>query len=223
MRFHRYDTISGCYLGWVDGEATTYAGRPGYTSIAPPVCPPGMAPVMTGEGAWQMALDLRGRIYHDPATGAQMQIATAGQTPQDGWVEGLPPVVGPTLAALRLAAEQRIDAAAGQARLRYLTDAPGQDATYTTKYAEALAYIAAGYPADLSGYPYIAAEATPNSPLTPTQAATRIAVLGGYWRDVKGPQIEGARICGKDALAACGSAAEIDTHANSVITAMEAL
>ena len=46
------------------------------------------------------------------------------------------------------------------ARARYITIAPGQDATYAAKYADAAAYAAAGYPADTSNYPWIEAEAS---------------------------------------------------------------
>lgn len=116
-----------------------------------------------------------------------------------------------------------IDAAAGRARQRYITTSPGQDATYTVKYAEALDYIAAGYPSDLSPYPFIAGESQPNTWMTPTQAATRIATLGGYWREVIGPAIEAARINGKDALGALTDPAAIDAHVAAVVANLDAI
>mgnify|MGYP001171571220 CR=1 FL=1 len=116
-----------------------------------------------------------------------------------------------------------IDAAAGRARSRYITTVPGQDATYTVKYAEALDYIAAGYPSDLSPYPFIAGESQPNAWMTPTQAATRIATLGGYWREVVGPAIEGARINGKDALDSLTDPAAIDAHVAAVVANLDAI
>ena len=116
-----------------------------------------------------------------------------------------------------------IDAAAGRARSRYITTSPGQDATYTVKYAEALDYIAAGYPSDLSPYPFIAGESQPNSGMTPTQAATRIATLGGYWREVIGPAIEAARINGKDALDSLTDPAAIDAHVAAVVANLDAI
>jgi len=127
------------------------------------------------------------------------------------------------VAAARANGAQQIDAAAGKARQRYITTVPGQDATYIVKYQEALDYIAAGYPNDLTSYPYIAGESSPNTWMTATQAATRIAVLGGYWRDVIGPAIEKARVNGKDAIDALTSIEEIDAHVAAVIATLEAI
>lgn len=116
-----------------------------------------------------------------------------------------------------------IDAAAGRARQRYITTSPGQDATYTVKYAEALEYIAAGYPSDLSAYPFVAGESQPYTWMTPTQAATRIATLGGYWREVIGPAIEAARINGKDAMDFLTDPAAIDAHVAAVVANLDAI
>lgn len=116
-----------------------------------------------------------------------------------------------------------IDNAAGKARQRYITTSPGQDATYTVKYAEALDYIAAGYPSDLSPYPFISGESQPNTWMTPTQAATRIATLGGYWREVIGPAVEAARINGKDALDSLTDPAAVDAHVAAVVANLDAI
>lgn len=116
-----------------------------------------------------------------------------------------------------------IDAAAGRARRRYITTVPGQGETYSAKYQEALAYIEAGYPSDTSGYPFVAGESHPNSGMTPTQAATRIATIGGYWREILGPAIEGARINGKDALDAMTDPAAIDAHVSTVVATLDAI
>jgi hypothetical protein len=59
--------------------------------------------------------------------------------------------------------------------------------------------------------------------MTAAQAATRIAVLGGYWRDVVGPTIEKARVNGKDAIAALTSIEEIDAHVAAVVATLEAI
>ena len=116
-----------------------------------------------------------------------------------------------------------IDNAAGRARSRHITTVPGQGETYTAKYQEALDYIAAGYSADLTQYPFIAGESQPNTWMTPTQAATRIATLGGYWREVIGPAIEAARINGKDAMDAITDPAAIDAHVASVVATLDAI
>ena len=134
------------------------------------------------------------------------------------WV--LPPAALTSARAQGLVA---IDAAAGRARQRYITTSPGQDATYTVKYAEALDYIAAGYPSDLSPYPFVAGESQPNTWMTPTQAATRIATIGGYWREVIGPAVEAARINGKDALDSLTDPAAIDAHVAAVVANLDAI
>ncbi|RME58088.1 hypothetical protein D6779_07220, partial [Candidatus Parcubacteria bacterium] len=60
----------------------------------------------------------------------------------------------------RAEAEKMIDEAAGQARARYITVAPGQEATYVEKARQAEAFKAAGYPTpvDVNLYPLIDAE-----------------------------------------------------------------
>jgi len=100
---------------------------------------------------------------------------------------------------------------------------PGQSETYTAKYQEALSFIAAGYPAELASYPFIAGESQPHTWMTPTQAATRIAALGSYWRDVVGPAIEAIRVNGKDAMDFMSDPVAIDTHVAAVVAALNTI
>lgn len=124
------------------------------------------------------------------------------------------------VAACRTWAADQIDAAAGRARSRYLTTVPGQEATYTAKYAQAQAYIAAGYPADTAPYPWIAQEAL-RTGLTHTQAADRIKATGDVWANLVGPAIEGLRIGGKDGLAALLTIPAVLAHARGVIANLD--
>lgn len=126
------------------------------------------------------------------------------------------------VAACRLWAAGEIDGAAGRARSRYLTTVPGQEATYTAKYAQAQAYIAAGYPVNTAPYPWISQEAS-RTGLTLTQAADRIKATGDGWANVIGPAIEGLRIGGKDGLAALLTIPDVLTRCRSVIAALEAV
>lgn len=119
-------------------------------------------------------------------------------------------------------ARKEIDVAAGKARARYLTVAPGQEATYTAKYQQALAFIAADYPSDTAAYPWIAAESSATG-LTPTQTADRIKATGDAWANMLGPAIEGARIGGKDALEALTTTPEVLTSARATIAALGAI
>lgn len=129
----------------------------------------------------------------------------------------------PPVDVARSMALTRIDAAAGRARARYITTAPGQDATYSAKYAEALAYRQAGYPSDLASYPYVAGESAPNADRTATEAADRIISTGELWASVIGPRIESARVNGKDRIAGLTTAADIAQAAEEVIAQLDAI
>jgi hypothetical protein len=97
----------------------------------------------------------------------------------------------------RYLAQRDIDRAAGEARLRYITDVPGQQAVYLTKLAEATAYLAA-YALDPQSIapPHIAAEATATES-TPLAVAQQVAGLGALWTEGLSPAIEAARLGGK--------------------------
>lgn len=103
---------------------------------------------------------------------------------------------------------EEIDAAAGAARARYLTIAPGQDATYGAKYADALAYWRAGYPIDVEMYPWVEAEARATN-VTAREAADSIRSVGDPWNMIIGPGIEAWRIGGKTALETKRTIAEV--------------
>lgn len=66
------------------------------------------------------------------------------------------------LERLRARATAQNNAAAGKARLAYITDVPGQAETYAKKQAEALCWVAAGRPAEVdpAAYPWAARRAT---------------------------------------------------------------
>lgn len=88
-----------------------------------------------------------------------------------------------------------IDMTAGEARLRYITDVPGQQAVYIVKLEQARAYLA--NPAVVP--PYLQAEAEARQITVPALAAMVVAIAAS-WNEVKGPQIEAARIKAKLAI-----------------------
>jgi hypothetical protein len=88
-----------------------------------------------------------------------------------------------------------IDTKAEEVRLRYLTPGAGQAATYQEKAEEATDYVVAGYPADLTNYPFIEAEVLATGK-TSTQAADDILAQKSAWITV-GAQIERHRLAGK--------------------------
>jgi hypothetical protein len=99
------------------------------------------------------------------------------------------------LAAAKTSAKVKIDEMAGIARSMVITIAPGQELTYQEKSEQAADYVAAGYPADTSSYPFVQAEIEATGK-TKEQAADDILVKKSEWIAV-GSTIEMHRIGGK--------------------------
>lgn len=108
----------------------------------------------------------------------------------------LPPP--PPLDTAKAAAKSRIDAAAGRARARYITVAPGQEATYQAKAAEADAYVAAGRPAETSAYPILTVEAKARG-IAVSALADLVRMTRDQWIQLAAA-IEAKRIGGKLAV-----------------------
>lgn len=102
-----------------------------------------------------------------------------------------------------------IDEIAGQKRLQYITSAPGQEVTYTAKLTDALAYKAAGYPEDVTTYPWIASESSATGQ-TPLAVTNLIIYTANLWTLV-GSRIEGARQAAKIAVNTATSVTDIRT------------
>jgi len=115
----------------------------------------------------------------------------------------------------RVWGRDKIDTAAGEARARYITTVQGQDATYKAKYDDARAYVTAGYPQDVTGFPWVRAESTETG-MSPKDTADRIKTIGDTWNNVIGPNIEGARIAGKDTLTSISTVPTIVSHVAAV-------
>jgi hypothetical protein len=99
-----------------------------------------------------------------------------------------------------------IDTEAGKARLRYITDVPGQQAIYTEKLVQAKDYLA-NTPADTSAHKYIGGEASARS-INATQAATEIVAIASAWEDLS-VAIESKRIEAKAAINALPETATV--------------
>ncbi|WP_444452578.1 hypothetical protein ACTTAI_16380 [Rhodobacter capsulatus] len=84
------------------------------------------------------------------------------------------------LAAAQVTAVAAVNAAAEAARSRFVTPGSGQAMVYLEKQAEARAWLAAGEPDDLTGYPHLAAEVGITAP-TAYQLATIWLALAGIW------------------------------------------
>ena len=93
-----------------------------------------------------------------------------------------------TLEEIKQQALVDIDGEAGLARLRYITDVPGQQAVYMIKLEQANQYLQD----NTSQVPYIEAEALALQ-VSLTVAAEQIIYKSNLWNNVVGPQIEGIR------------------------------
>jgi hypothetical protein len=125
-------------------------------------------------------------------------------------------VRSPTLQEASEAALRDIDLAAGQARMRYITEVPGQQATYLTKAEQATAFKAAGFKGEAPSYVKVEAQATG---LTLQQAAETILATKAEW-DTVGPRIEYLRRSGKIAVAAAQKVEDIETTARKTLAAL---
>lgn len=123
------------------------------------------------------------------------------------------------LADVVIVAHRQIDAAAGATRLKYITDVPGQQATYLTKESQARAYLAAPTgPVP----PYVQAEADVMSS-TAQEAAEYIVETATLWSEVVGPTIEKERRRGKVAVSAATTIEQVDAELATSLSALAQL
>ena len=74
----------------------------------------------------------------------------------------------------------RVNVKAGEARVKHVTNIPFQEAAYQGKEADVRKYKADGYPADLTLYPFTAAEADATG-LSPRISADKVIVQADQW------------------------------------------
>ncbi len=119
---------------------------------------------------WQ-ALVVAGRADLTLPSDGSFEVRVTGPLP---WREnqilivrgtGSPELAAQSLTRTKVLAQGRINDAIGTARLRYVTDIPGQQTIYTEKQAEARAYLTAvPAPLTLADFPLIAAEVGVTAP-----------------------------------------------------------
>jgi hypothetical protein len=114
-----------------------------------------------------------------------------------------------------------IDRAAGQARARHITTTPGQAETYLSKAAEAVAYLAAGAPEDLTGWPWIQADASAFN-LSGFEAASTIIANRDAWVAL-GSYIENVRLHSKNDIAAATTPMDCARILQNAINTLNAL
>lgn len=135
--------------------------------------------------------------------------------------DALTAYVHDALKAPRDYAKSLIDMQAEQARLRYVTGGAGQAMAYQEKADEASDYVAAGYPVDLSSYPFIQAEINATGK-TKEAAADDILTQRSAWITV-GASIEEERLGGKKAVDDAVDQGGIDTARDAALAALEAI
>ena len=111
-----------------------------------------------------------------------------------------------------------IDAKAGAVRAKYITVAPGQEATYIIKGEQARAFAANGF----AGSPpsMISAEAAATGQ-TPRQAAERITLEESAWINLAA-QIEAARRSAKEGITTAPSEAVAQAVFEGAVTGFSA-
>lgn len=125
---------------------------------------------------------------------------------------------GPSASERRATGRARIDRAAGDARLRFISPGALLDAEYLQAERDAQAYADAGYPAEVPASVQAWADA---AGLTAQQAADDILATAAQWRTVL-DQIRALRLQGKAAVTAAADA-DIETTAQSYIDQLDAI
>lgn len=125
-----------------------------------------------------------------------------------------------SLAQLVAQAQVDVDVAAGRVRLRYITDVPGQQATYARKEQQARDWLAAGFAGPAPSF--IAAEASAIG-VQPQLLAQQVLELAEFWAEVKGPEIEAARIKHKAAVRAATTESELRAAVELALVELEAM
>lgn len=161
---------------------------PAHATTTPPPAPvAGFKPAWNG-CTWEMRLDRRGEVYYLP-DGARGVVRDLGETPPPDSTPEMP------LEPSRRKALADVDAVAGNARARFITVLPGQDAIYDEKLRQAqhLHHIGGG---PLS---FIHAEARATG-RQPEEVAAGILFARNRWMSVHATAIESARIGAKHAI-----------------------
>ena len=112
-------------------------------------------------------------------------------------------------AALDAALHRMIDNGAGEFRLKFITDVPGQQAVYLAKEEEALNWSVASL---LGSAPYLEAEAEARG-ISIAEQAAMILAISTDWKALS-VAIEATRIAAKEAVTTADSVAAKESAAN---------
>lgn len=232
---YNYDRSTGAYVS--TSAADPSPREPGVflipahaTEVAPPATQANECAVFNADGrTWSVVPDYRGRVFYSTTTGEHVEITELGKTPADlGFTDQEPPAGFVTwggtawqhdVERTRAAALSAIDATAGAARARYITVAPGQEATYILKAQQAAAFKAGGYSGPAPGLVQAEMDATG---ATAQAAADDILAQEAAWA-YKAAQIESARRRGKVAAGNAADAAAVEAARAAAIAELGTL
>lgn len=172
------------------------------------------------EGWVQAALGEEQVQEYRAAIASQIESAAPAARPSLPWVV-------PDLVALKAQGKARVDVAAGAARLKYITDAPGQDLTYDRKRREALQAIDDPTPT-AQKYPVLAASIgievpTTGNAKTDFDAVCTLVISRETAWAAAASQIEALRLGGKQQVGAATSPAQVAEIVSAAETALAAL
>ena len=174
------------------------------------------------------ALVHEGRVVQVVPDGAEFPVApplawvAAPPECEPGWTydgAAVSPPPAPPLAEVRAGALRAVDQAAGAARARYITTAPGQEAVYMLKLEQARAYQAAGYAGAVPEL--IQAEADALG-VTAQEAADLILATAAAWT-AKAAQIERIRRGRKAEIEAAADVAAIEAARAAALAELAAV
>lgn len=213
MLVYHYDSDSGEFDSSSEAQESplefdVFFVPAGATTTPPPIAHEGLKAAWTGV-QWVLKNDRRGEAYYLP-DGTAGVVTDLGAEPPAESTPDMP--VGP-YRRLKLSA---IDALAGAARLRFITDLPGQPQVYAAKLEQALQCR------DMGGTPPMIYAEMRAAGLSATDAAQRILDANARWR-VACVIIEAARIGAKVAISAAASVVEIDAIVASARDRLDAV
>ena len=123
------------------------------------------------------------------------------------------------LQTVKQIAKHAINETANKIRLKYIT--PNQDDVYREKADQVIEYVAAGYPTDVTTYPFIRAEVNATG-LTSQQAADAIIVARQAWM-TKMADIEEQRRKGNVLIDSVTTVSDVDAAKDAAIVALNLL
>ena len=151
-----------------------------------------------------------------------IEISKANPQPIEGWLYN--PVTGlfskPTddrilLHKAQLDGKKEIDSAAGIARLKFITDVPGQVEVYREKYEEAIDFLSSKQQVDYSHFPLLKLEA--NIMNLPMKNIAEFIIKKRVNWITKISIIESIRLSGKRRIDVCTSIRDVQTITGSVV------